>query len=166
MKRIILMVGVLAGLVVALMPRPQQASATVVAVPLRVAAFDCDVKCTHPGDCESGWHDAYDSPEPNATRNGGAHLDFQCREYTCDVRHGPLCGGGTEITSVDIEDLRRSLARNDVGAVRAVVAKHEARIKVNAPRSAVQVLSCAGDVIAHFPMSDETTARLVSYTDE
>lgn len=146
-------------------PRNEPVHAAALNVPLTAAILDCDIRCTQPPDCTAGWHDAWDSPENNATRNGGAHLDYQCREYTCDVRHGPLCGGGTEITFAEMERIRSSLTQGEAGQLYEVIERHPERTFLNVARSALQVLNCKGDVVAHFPMSERLLEAMAAYAD-
>jgi hypothetical protein len=165
MNRTLLSIGLI-GIVGAVLhvrsPAPVRAAA--VGTPLSAAALACDVYCQEPQDCEPGWHDAWDPPpSPNATRNGGAHIVAECREGTCDVMHGPLCGGfgGDGFSAVELETLRAFLARGDAAGMHAILAQHAESIMLNADRSAIQVLSCAGDVVAHLPATKRLVAALI-----
>ena len=127
-----------------------------IATPI-MATGGCDLDCSDSG-CESGWHDAWNTTPPfyRWTRNGGAHLDGLCREFTCDERHGPECIVGAPAPSrVDLEALRRAIAVGDVSSIALQVAKHPKRLNLNVGRGAVQLLSCRGDVVMHLPLAPD-----------
>jgi len=129
----------------------------------------CDIAC---GDgaffgCADGWHDAWDTTPINWfwTRNGGVHQYPQdCREYTCDVRHGPYCPypGGEPLTTADLERLRVAVLGQDAKAIVESVAARPREIVINAERSAVQIFNCKGRVVMHMPMAPKFTKLVAS----
>jgi hypothetical protein len=162
MRRMILLLCGATALAVAQAHRPQSVGAAVIGTSLGVSALgECDVRCSHPGDCPSDWHDAWDDEDPNAMRNGGAHIDYQCRSGTCDVKHGPLCGGD-HFAATDLELLRGALAVNNVGRATSVLRTHGTQTLVNVERLAVQVVDCNGVVVAHLPVPVSMVKALVA----
>lgn len=166
MKRALLFLAAIVGSIGLFGLRTTTVGATVVVMPLTALNDECDIRCTHPGDCDPGSHDAWEGSPINATRNGGVHLNYQCFSGTCDNTHGPLCGGPPEspdFASADLEYLRKHLASNDVREAAAVLASHEKQATVNMLRSAVQVVDCTGSVVAHLPVSETMAAALVMH---
>ena len=123
----------------------------------------CSIRCTEPGYCESGEHDAYylQFEYYNAIANGGEHSGPPyCREYTCDVRHGylpcePNIGGESAV-----ERLRVALANEDAAAVVVVLGALPERVTLNSARAAIQVTNCNGNLIAHLPVAKKMIERI------
>jgi hypothetical protein len=123
-------------------------------------------------DCgsETGWHYAFDDPffPEEWFRNGGAHSSPDiCRSGTCDTTHGPYgCTetNGEVITDETVERMRRALSEGDAHVAAGIIGRTPTRLKVNAERSAVQVLACQGSVVLHLPVSQRLLRSLVAST--
>jgi hypothetical protein len=162
MKRLFLTVSVGAITLAAALHAAAGSVAVVSARAITVpgATFECDIRCTETI-CEPGeTHDAYEVAEEdeyliNATRNGGVHLDFQCKTGTCATKHGPLCNNFGELafTDAEFEAVRAAVAAADLDATHALVRRYEKRIQVNSQRLAIQISDCAGNMVAHLPIS-------------
>ncbi len=120
----------------------------------------CDIDCCSGNEgtcgCDAGTHDAWDTV-PNFyfwTRNGGVHqYPGDCREYECDVRHGPYCPypGGEPLTSDYLEQLRTAVVATNANLLaRLIIERPE--IKVNLQRSALQIENCKGRTVMHLPL--------------
>ena len=155
----VLVVGLLAGIGFTLQA-PSTKAAEAVAISM-VDAGDC-IFCSTYG-CPGGEHDAWETFLENFTRNGGVHLDMECKSGTCWTMHGPACpdpdGGGT-FAMVDMDRLRGSIEAKDVQAVKDLLADHTQSTALNVERSAVQVMNCEGAVIAHFPVGQKLLDRV------
>ena len=177
MKKFSVLLGLLAGIAVALQV-PNKGAAEAVAMSM------VDADCIYCSDriCEPGQHDAWDPPVEDEgegqgegqgedegdddylkyTRNGGVHLSQPCFPLSCAVKHGPSCGRGEEETfaMVDMDRLRGSIEAKDVQTVKDLLASHTQSTALHLERSAVQVIDCVGAVIAHFPVSQDLLDRV------
>ena len=123
----------------------------------------CDIDCCDSGEgtcpCGSGVHDAWNTT-PSFwfwTRNGGVHAyQGDCREYTCDVRHGPYCPypGGEPLTPEYLEQLRIAVASQNAKVLSGLLAGRR-EIATNVERSALQIENCKGRTVMHMPLPDE-----------
>lgn len=59
------------------------------------------------------------------------------------------------------EQLRVALLSENTTLLTAVVAEHAGRVEISGPRQAVQVIGCADQVVAQFPLDDVRMAALV-----
>lgn len=125
------------------------------------APFECDIDC---GDqeCDSGYHDAWNT-SPNFyfwTRNGGVHsYPWDCRLYTCDVRHGPWCNPAEP--RPDMDAIRKYVRDSDVKSIARVVSESQ-QVKWNQDRAAVQVIDCKGGVVMHLPVRSDVARRITA----
>jgi len=95
-----------------------------------------------------------------------AHLFFGGEPHGCE-ENGPCCGGdecyhpecevGEE--SPDLEQIRSALLGDRLPLIRAMVSEFD-RVVLNSERSALQVLGCSGDVVAHLPLNDRQLMML------
>lgn len=149
-------------------PRHGTVSAASITTPIVVAQLPDCLDCGEDM-CESGWHDAWDTTPAFQRwhRNGGAHLDDACREYTCDVRHGPACeplpDGLVALTTADIETLRATVVAGDAQLIAVLVKAHPKEFTVNVERSAIQLLGCTGMVTMHMPIPAEMLGALEAH---
>ena len=171
MKKYSILLGLLAGMAVALQA-PSNGAAEAVAMSM------VDADCIYCSDriCEPGQHDAWDPPDEGEgqgegegdddylkyTRNGGVHVSKPCFPLSCAVKHGPRCGrdGGGMFAMVDMDRLRGSIEAKDVEAVKDLLANYAQSTALNVERSAVQVMDCEGAVIAHFPVGQRFLDRV------
>lgn len=113
-------------------------------------------------DCPEGYHLAANqgfSLKKVWNRNGGAHLDWECRTGSCETKHGPEgCTGG--VVYNDVKELRNAIRNNDVQTLHALIAEHPDNILPNFDRAAVQLANCEGELYAHFPANAELLGRL------
>ena len=118
---------------------------------------ECAVHCG-PFGCPSGWHLAILTMQSflNSEWGSGPHYDFNCYPGTCDDEH-PECD---QIEGEELEVLRLALAGDDVLEAARFINQHSARVVMNLARSAVQVSSCRGEIVAHLPV-DEVFSRRV-----
>jgi hypothetical protein len=65
------------------------------------------------------------------------------------------------VTATDAEIVRRAIAEGKHGRLAQLVHADPTHVLVNAERSAVQLINCVGDVVAHFPISADQ-AQLLS----
>ena len=170
MRRLFPVVGFVVMLTVLNASKPHIDTAVVAAVVaapvLAVGDGECDIFCQEgaPANCEEGDHDAYYLPYGqwhlyNASTGSGPHNDKECWPDLCEDEHSPVCYAFAA-ASADLESLRASLARASVRDVRNMLAKHEAHYVVNTERSAIQILNCTGDAVAHFPIPGALTRDL------
>lgn len=163
MRKFSVLLGLLAGTAFALQ---HTGDGTAEAVAMSMAGTDC-VFCDEDA-CPGGSHDAWEPTiaDPNYTRNGGVHLDYECYPGTCSTMHGPRCGGSPDpfddpvIAMVDMDRLRGSIEANDVQAVKDLLASHTESTALNIERSAVEVTDCRGAVVAHFPVGRKFLDRV------
>ena len=115
-------------------------------------------------DCPEGWHLAapagtYSIPAV-WTRNGGVHLNGECFTGSCATKHGPACTSGSNLAAADVQALRKSILKRDPQAIRSLIAAHPKNMVHNGARSAVQLMNCSGQVIAHLPLSATLSAQI------
>jgi Tfp pilus assembly ATPase PilU len=65
-------------------------------------------------------------------------------------------------TLVHRQALRHAVARNDARDIRAMLETHAQRLVLNTARSALQVLDCDGDYVAHLPLARSMVGELSS----
>ena len=159
MRKFLVLLGLLAGIAFALQA-PSNGAAEAVA--MSMVGADC-IFCTN-HTCDPGYHEAWEAfVWPNYSRNGGPHVSKRCFKGTCDSNHSPFCGfpdGGGTFAMVDMDRLRGSIEAKDVQAVKDLLANHTQSTALNVERSAVQVMNCAGAVIAHFPVGQKLLDRV------
>lgn len=134
-------------------------------LPVTEGCFDCQ----NGGSCDPGYHED-DSPGseqyqgPNPAHSG-------CSEYSCFAEHYPYAISlGEPATSrpQDVREVRalvgRVLRAAHDGDVTELVdlTRHDARVRINVARRAVQV-DFGGTVVAHAALPDELVARVLAH---
>lgn len=111
------------------------------------------------GSCPTDYHMAQ-TTEVETARNvewgTGPHNDYMCYPQDCETKHGFDC----EPIPEGLEALRASLADGDARRASMLIRRNNERVVLNRARSAVQALSCTGEVIAHMPVSPAFAARV------
>jgi hypothetical protein len=51
--------------------------------------------------------------------------------------------------------------RDDSDELAALLSVNTERLRFSAERSAMQILACDGEIVAHYPVSDDVRARLL-----
>jgi hypothetical protein len=132
--------------------------AAILANPLaRIAsgAADCVdcVECTlghkaYPGDGTSIWGYGY-GPHTSCFDTGD-----------CDLQHPQSECNISDDDAADLELVRAALQTDDAATLRKVLTRTTARVAYIPSRRAVQVVSCKGTVVAHFPLDAKMIAGL------
>lgn len=126
---------------------------------------ECILYCNDgPFYCAETDHDAWDAGSGyNAGwGEGGRHaIGSRCWPGTCQEEHP--CGLAFHFEVVDYERLRVALLAADGPAARAALATlGPSAAKFNARRSAIQLIGCNGDVVAHLPVTQIVAASLLA----
>ena len=127
---------------------------------VNVAAGPCALVCWmgFGGSCPTDHHLAV-TTEVESARNvewgTGPHNDYQCYPQSCEVKHGFDCD-----MIEGLEELRASLAAGDAEGTSILIRQSNARVVINRERSAVQALSCTGEVVAHLPVAARFADRV------
>lgn len=158
------LVGLGVGLMLAVTTGPVTVTAApaVLAIPVPMQeGGGCDLVCSE-NPCPNDSHDAWEPTDvaPFAMRNGGQHYTPTCYSGTCDTKHGPMpC---EPLMGEDLEALRVGILDGNAAAIRSVQVQYPTKVNMNMSRSAIQVVGCAGLVLAHFPVSTELMASVAS----
>lgn len=167
MRKLSVLLGLLAGIAVALQAAPSNGAAEAVVEAVAMSMVDSDGDCItcDRQDCRRRYHNARNpTPEDpaNWSRNFGVHVSEPCFSGSCWQKHRPRCSSedGLTVAMVDMEQLRGSIEAKDVKDVKDLLANHTESTALNVERSAVQVMDCGGAVIAHFPVGQEFLDRV------
>jgi len=151
---------------------PRFASADSIA-PEQPAVFDCEVDCDDLGGDELGQHTAELANPGTNERADGSHEDEwpgACNGWTCVEWHGEEpgqpCNPPAQCTCTEwlsprhpscgsfaiAEQLEHAVLAGDLTRARAL-AKESPMVVLVPERHAVQVIGCAGEVMAHFGLT-------------
>lgn len=90
----------------------------------------------------------------NGTAFAGSMGTHECDAGSCDDEHPTGCGGGGgTFTAVPTAELWNELHRANGADLRQLLREPSGRVIVNRARSAFQLRSCDGALIAHLPMT-------------
>ena len=92
--------------------------------------------------CTANEHYGYTGS--TGTRGGATHFD--CYSGTCDDHH-PQC---IEVPAAQLDALEQAAIAGDQAKVKSMLEEHQT-LTVNIERSALQLLDCGGNVVAHVP---------------
>jgi hypothetical protein len=154
---VLVLVALVAG--TASMTNPTPGLAAVLAIPLVRGDTSCELVCDGAG-CPTGWHDAWEpyAVDPDAQRGAGAHEPTPvCYSGTCEDKHPPC---EMSFAGADMEALRVALVAGKMTAASGMLHLHAESLSLNVARSAIQVTSCTGSVIGHFPLHPAMARRL------
>ena len=152
----------LLAIVVAVLGTPEATVRAIsVAEPIvATAAEPCALVCWmgSGGSCPTDYHIAL-TTEVESARNvewgTGPHNDYMCYPQDCETKHGFDC-----VIPEGLEALRASLVDGDANRASMLIRQNNERVVLNRARSALQALSCTGEVIAHMPISPVFAARV------
>jgi hypothetical protein len=137
-------------------------------IPLREATDPDDVVLAAPIGADFFCIDCYECSGQSGHSTNGSLGDFgggfhneTCNSGTCDTIHGMCCCNEEDsdfdmaAALDDVAALQEVLMAGDADGLAYLVNRGSEVIRVEAERSAIQVVNCSGDVVAHFPLSAE-----------